>query len=68
MYGGGTVNGCTFPHLVWRSGRITGDPTRVLPVVSAVKENYTPVFRDGNIQVLERNDLVQAQLTDAIKP
>jgi hypothetical protein len=68
MYGGGTVNGCTFPHLVWRSGRITGDPTRVLPVVSAVKENYTPVFRDGNIQVLERNDLVRTQLADSTKP
>jgi hypothetical protein len=58
MYGGPTVNGCPFPHLAWRSGRMTGDPAKVLPVLAAVKENYTPVFHTGDIEVLKRNDLL----------
>lgn len=58
VYGGELVNGCPFPALVWRSGRLAGDPARVLPVVSAVKENYTPIFRAGNFEVLKRNDLL----------
>jgi hypothetical protein len=52
-YGGGTRNGCVFPGLVWRSPRITGDPERLLPIVAAVKENYTRTFASGTIQVLE---------------
>ncbi len=58
MYGGGTVTGCPFPALRWRSERITGDPARLLPIVPAVTENYTSVFRAGNLEVLKRNDLL----------
>jgi hypothetical protein len=62
-YGGGTTTGCTFPHLVWRSGRVTGDPSRTLPVVLVVKSNYSQIYRTGNIQILQRNGLPDAKST-----